>query len=88
MFEHDVFYEPPHGGKHRLNEEICVIKWCVADLLEVMEHQGIELTDENVDKAIDAVSYLHDRSIELGWEVIEILLEDARFKHRFDNQEL
>lgn len=59
---------------HDMNEVFCVIKWCIGDLAEAMERRGIELTDENIDKAVKAVGYLHDRSIEEGWETMDILL--------------
>ena len=59
---------------HGMNEVFCEIRWCVGDLVEAMERRGIEPTDGNIDKAITAVDYLHDRSIELGWDVMDTLL--------------
>ena len=66
--------ESVYEGKHNPHEVFCEIKWCIADLLDAMERRGIELTDENIDKAIVDTRYLQDRSIELGWEVMDDLL--------------
>jgi len=66
----DISYK----GEHDPNEVFCEIKWCKVDLLCAMDRRGIELTDENIDKALKAVGYLHDRSIEEGWETMDILL--------------
>ena len=63
-----------YEGEHDPNAVFCEIKWCIADLLEAMDRRGIELTDENIDKALKAVGYLHDRSIEEGWETMDVLL--------------
>ena len=59
---------------HDMDEVFCEIKWCIEDLVEAMERRNIEVTDENIDKAVRAVGYLHDRSIEEGWETMDILL--------------
>ena len=69
-----VHSDASYKGEHNPHEVFCVIKWCIADLLDAMDNRGIELTDENIDRAIDAVDYLQDRSIELGWEVMDTLL--------------
>ena len=63
-----------YTGWHDPNEVFCEIKWCIVDLLTAMFWRGIELTDENIAKAIKAVDYLYDRSIEEGWETMDVLL--------------
>lgn len=72
-------YEVEYGGiyykgEHDPDEVFCEIKWCIVDLLCAMDKRGIELTDENIDKALKAVDYLHDRSVEEGWETMDVLL--------------
>lgn len=72
-------YEIDYGGihyegEHDPDEVFCDIKWCIVDLLTAMDRRGIELTDGNIDKALKAVDYLRERSIEEGWETIDILL--------------
>ena len=72
IYAEEVVYE----GEHDPNEVICEIKWCVADLLDMMAHLNIELTDENIDCILKQwfARVLTDRSIEEGWEIIETLL--------------
>ncbi len=72
-------YEIEYGGisykgEHDPFEVFCEIRWSIVDLLSAMDRRGIELTDDNIDKALDAVGYLHDRSVEDGWETMDILL--------------
>ncbi len=72
-------YEIEYGGisykgEHDPDEVFCEIRWSIVDLLSAMDRRGIELTDDNIDKALDAVDYLHDRSVEDGWETMDTLL--------------
>ena len=66
--------EHEYRGSYELTDEVCSIRWCVEDLLYAMVKRGIELTDENVSRAMDLGSRLQDRSIEEGWETLDILL--------------
>ena len=75
-YELKIGDEVIYTGKHDPNEVFCEIKWCIEDLLSAMKHRDIELTDENIDKAIIAVDYLYGRSVEQGWEVMDILLSN------------
>ena len=70
-----------YEGKHRSDEVICTITWCIDDLLDMMERQGIELTDENIDYILGQrfEPTLQDRSIEEGWEIIDILVANAMY---------
>lgn len=63
-----------YKGEHDPDKVFCEIRWCVEDLLVAMDMHGIELTDGNIDKALKAVGYLHDRSVEEGWETMDVLL--------------
>lgn len=64
-----------YDGDYDPNEEICTIKWCIADLLDMMASKNIPLTDENVEAILDNgfAKVLRDRSIEEGWEIIDTL---------------
>ena len=71
----EVVYE----GKHDPMEEVCVIRWLVADVLDMMAYLEIELTDENLERVLGNrfEHTLQDRSTEEGWEIIQYLEEDA-----------
>ena len=70
--------EVRYGGTHDPMETVCEIRWCVADVLDMMAYKGIELTDENLERLLDAKlgRWLQDRSTELGWEVLEIIIDE------------
>lgn len=54
-------------------EKIVEISWCPQDLKSLYPHWS----DEQCVEVLDTVGrYLHDRSIELGWEVLEVLTSD------------
>lgn len=65
-----------YDGKHDLDEEIAVIRWCIADLLDMMACEGMELTDDNIDRILRNRfrKTLEDRSTEEGWEIIRNLV--------------
>lgn len=74
MFAGDDGEEHEYRGGYGLSDEVCSIRWCVEDLLHAMAKSGIELTDENVSRAMDLGPRLQHRSIEEGWETLGILL--------------
>jgi hypothetical protein len=54
------------------NEEICVIKWTLQDLVCAFQGENIEPTEEALNAVIDHINGdLADLCIERGWEVIE-----------------
>ena len=54
-------------------EKIATISWCPLDVKQLYPHWS----DEKCADVLDAVSgYLEDRSVELGWEVLENLTSD------------
>lgn len=65
-----------YDGKHDLDEEIAVIKWCIADLLDMMAYEGMELTDDNIDRILSNRfrKTLEERSTEEGWDIIRDLV--------------
>lgn len=75
VHEGKVVYE----GEHDPSEVICTIKWCIADLLDMMAREGVELTDENIDRILEQrfERTLQERSTEDGWETIQVLVWDA-----------
>ena len=77
---HDGGYK----GKYKLDDEICVIRWCIEDLLCEMERQGIEQTDENIDMILSNrfERTLDERSTEEGWEIIADLVWSANWEKR------
>ena len=68
-----------YEGSHDPSEVVCTITWCVADVLDMMAHQGIELTDENLENILNRrfERTLQERSTEEGWEIIDVLVSDA-----------
>lgn len=56
-----------------MNEKIVTISWCPTDVKQLYPHWS----DEKCVEILDTISgYLEDRSIELGWEVLETLTSD------------
>lgn len=68
-----------YDGKHSLNEEVCTIRWLVADVLDMMAHHGIALTDENLERVIGGrfAKTLQEQSIVEGWEIIDVLVGES-----------
>ena len=83
VYTDEIHYE----GKHDLDETVCTIRWCVQDVLDMMAHEGFELTDENLDAILNnrLGKHLKDRSIEEGWEILDTLICDAMWykKHGY-----
>ena len=77
VYADEVRYE----GTHAPMETVCEIRWCVADVLDMMARHGIELTDENLERLLDANigRCLKDRSIEEGWEILDIIIADEKY---------
>jgi len=78
IFDDEVEYD----GSHDPNETICKIEWKVADLLDMMAHLNIPLTDENIEHILDHrfERTLQERSIEEGWEIIGYIVDDAMYE--------
>lgn len=57
-------------------EVILTIQWTKSDIVEALEKEGIEASEENIDKIISYrnLKNLEEQSIERGWEVIESLI--------------
>lgn len=74
IYADEVRYE----GEHDPMETVCEIRWCVADVLDMMAHQGIELTDENLERLLDSrmAKTLQERSTEEGWEILGDIIAD------------
>ena len=68
--------EIKYDGKHDMDEEIAVIRWCIADLLDMMAYEGEELTDDNIDRILRNRfrKTLEERSVEEGWDIIRHLI--------------
>lgn len=58
---------------NNMMEKYAEISWCPQDIKEMYPHWS----DEKCMKVLGSVSgYLEDRSIELGWEVLETLTSE------------
>lgn len=59
-------------------QELCTIRWCVADLYGALEKEGYEPTDANVAAVLARGGRLgrdlQDRSTEEGWEILYALV--------------
>ena len=74
--------EVRYDGKHEPEEVVCEIKWCVADVLDMMAHRGIELTDENLERLLCSRmgKTLRERSTEEGWEILGDIIADETYE--------
>lgn len=68
-----------YAGAYDPDEDVCVVRWKMADLLDAMNRQGVELTDENVKRVLDSgfARSLGERSTEEGWEIADCLIKTA-----------
>lgn len=56
-----------------MRQPIATISWCGLDVKQMYP----EWSDEKCISALESVArYFEERSVELGWEVLEILLSD------------
>lgn len=71
--------EYEYEGNHALGENICTIRWNIEDLVIAMAEAGIEPTDENIDKVLAHrfERTLHERSVEEGWEIIDVIISNV-----------
>lgn len=61
-----------------MREPIATINWCGLDVKQLRP----DWTDEKCMNALDSFAgYLEERSIELGWEVLQILLDDLEARN-------
>lgn len=64
-------------------EKMAIISWCPADIKSMYPHWS----DEKCVEVLDTVSgYLEERSIELGWEVLDTLTSSYDVKDDDDFQ--
>ena len=58
---------------------ILTIQWTKSDILEALEKEGIEPSEENIDKIISYynLKHLEEQSIERGREVIDSLITNG-----------
>lgn len=55
-----------------MDQPMVTINWCPADLVV-----GYGFEDEDAIHVLERIAKsLHDRSIELGWEVLDVLVQD------------
>lgn len=61
-------------------EVILKIEWTKSDIIEALEKEGIEPSEENIQKitSYKNMRHLEEQSIETGWEVIENMVNDIR----------
>jgi hypothetical protein len=58
--------------KDLMNLPLVTINWCAIDVKSVRPGWS----DEQCVEALDSISgHLHSRSVELGWDVLEILID-------------
>ncbi len=60
-------------------EYLAVIRWCKEDLEDVFKNNGVDYTEENINKFIGlgTLGGLHDVSISSGWESLDVLVTEA-----------
>ena len=67
------------------------IVWKREDLEAALERREIPATKENVDILEANLGYLHEGSVEAGWEIIDTIVENLKYDKAFqvddDNEE-
>jgi lambda repressor-like predicted transcriptional regulator len=60
------------------SEVILTIKWTKSDIVEALKKDGIEPSEENINKVISYhnLKHLEEESIERGWEVIGSIIRE------------
>lgn len=59
------------------NETICTIRWTVEDMIEVLNDNGFDCSEETIRRLMDKTNLkkvLKDRSIEEGWYILDDLV--------------
>lgn len=77
IYADEVLYE----GELNPHEVLCEIKWTLVDVMDMMAAKGIALTDANIGAVVtnSFSRVLKDRSIQEGWEIIDVLVSEAKF---------
>ena len=60
------------------SEVVLTIQWTKSDIVEALEKDGIEPSEENINKIISYhnLKYLEEESIGRGWEVIGSIIRE------------
>ena len=59
-----------------LNQEVGSIRWCIEDLVALLENNGYKVTDDNITKLLDSrlTKTLEEQSVAEGWEILDVIL--------------
>lgn len=70
-----------HLERHSEDDQIALIRWCVADLIQVLEDKGIPVTDDTIDMFLNSrgTKTLEERSIEEGWQILSDVVDIVNF---------
>lgn len=56
------------------------IRWHRDDIAQALGDRGIAATEENIGKVIADCGIVEDRSVEEGWEMLDIVIRDIDFE--------
>lgn len=74
-----------YGIENSHEEPFAIIRWCKEDLTDVFKNNGIPHTEDNINIFVNSKSprSLEERSVEEGWETLEILVSDMKEEFNF-----
>jgi hypothetical protein len=63
-------------GQYKPTEHICLIIWCVEDVIHRAEERGLQVTKQQTEEIIDEMEHRHDATIGVSWDTIDTYLND------------
>lgn len=64
-----------------------VIRWHEDDIAVALENRNITSTQDNIEMVKQYSGVLEDRSVEEGWEILDIIISDIEYDNGFDGAE-
>ena len=72
-----------HGDQTN-DEFFAVIRWAEDDVQEALARRDLPLTEKNIELVMDHSTTLEERSIEEGWEMLDVIISDLEYDNELD----
>lgn len=82
-----VKVESVQHGDQTNDEFFAVIRWAEDDVQEALARRDLPLTQNNIDLVMDQGTVLEERSIEEGWEMLDVIISDLEYDNELDTSE-
>lgn len=75
------------SGDQTNRDFFSVIRWSDTDIEEALEQRDIAANEENIELVKDRSDTLEQQSIQVGWEVLDIIISDIEYDNDFNTGE-